>query len=156
MRIETLVGDFRVKAAGLPPQFPRKWTQSRDVSSGVVAGDVIASTGGIFASGGGVAIGTLVQGKYSQEATLQFSEDASGETLIEMELSVVQAHRTIFSTNELMIETNDLPATGLIDATVYSSDIPPFSLQMKVEIQVTERQVSYQQILEEAQNMADD
>ena len=156
MRVETLAGRFRVKPAIPPLRFPQRWTGPEDGSSGILVGNVSFPEGSIIASGGGVAIGTVIQGKYSQEATLQFSENASGETLIEMELPVVQAHRTIVSTNELMIETDGMPATGIISATVYSSDIPPFSLQMKVEIQVTEQLSTYQQIVEEAQKLADD
>jgi hypothetical protein len=136
MRVEGAFGQFKIIPDPGPPLPPRK------LDSGTVS----------FNS----AYNSFNFNVPNPPALLRFNEDASSEARIEIELPVVQAHRTIFSVNEFVIQTDGSPAVGIIEATVYSGNMPPFSLQIKVEVQITERRLSYQQILEEVQKTMDE
>lgn len=126
MRSEALNGKFELTQTQGPPGRPQK-------SSSIFFGD------------------QFILDRFTTAGVLVFNSDPTGEKRMEMELPVAQRQRTILSTNEFIIDTNGSSATGIIHATVYSSDRTPFSIQTKVEILVTERQMSYQQILEEAE-----
>ena len=65
-----------------------------------------------------------------------------------MDVGVVQAKRTIISKNEFFIGAAVSSQVDL-ETTVYSAASPPFVLASKIEIEVSQRNMTYQEILRE-------
>ncbi|ANZ37928.1 hypothetical protein BBK82_19570 [Lentzea guizhouensis] len=69
---------------------------------------------------------------------------------MELDLPVVHAGRTVSSRNEFWLDVTR-SRTVVLDCTAYSSSSAPFTMRTAVEIRLTQRTMSWQEIVAEAQ-----
>jgi hypothetical protein len=81
---------------------------------------------------------------------LVINKITADEWRIETNLPVVQAQRTVFSANSFVLAATD-DSRVAFDATVYSSDAPPFTLTAELDVCLEPREMSYREILESMQ-----
>jgi len=80
-----------------------------------------------------------------QVAVEKISDD---EWRMEVNIPVIQAQRTVFSNNSFVLAVDE-DSQVVFDATVYSSDAPPFSLSTELEVCLRQYEVSYREILKQ-------
>jgi hypothetical protein len=81
-------------------------------------------------------------------ARLTLDRNKDSGWLLKMELSAVQAGRTVHSENSFWIVPQRTCAPSF-DATIYSSDATPFASHVELEIEVQESNAPYRRIVDE-------
>lgn len=84
------------------------------------------------------------------EGRLVINQTSADEWRIETNFPVVQAQRTVFSVNSFTLAATDDSQISF-DATVYSSDAPPFPLAAELDMRLEPHEMSYREILKAMQ-----
>jgi hypothetical protein len=99
-----------------------------------------------FSGVGGV--GTMFQVPAPTSGIVQIGEKVNDSWQMSLELPVVQAGRRVVSRNEVCLGATE-PVTAILEATAYSSTSMPFSLELRIELQVEQNNLSYREILKQ-------
>ncbi|MET9633205.1 hypothetical protein ABZX92_37685 [Lentzea sp. NPDC006480] len=77
-------------------------------------------------------------------------QEGPGSALMELDVPVVHAGRTMFSRNEFWLKVTK-PSVVTLDATAYSSKSAPFAMQTTLEVKVNRREMTWREIVAEYQ-----
>jgi hypothetical protein len=105
---------------------------------------------GSIAVGGNIQQSVFFGGEYSRRPNSQrFEELADGGWSMKWEEQIIHSTRSGWSPFPVGLDSV-AGATLLLDGTVYSADLPPFSLQREVVVDVRVMSVPFRQILVDA------